>query len=115
MEIINKNISEYVVGEKVDSILIIKRINLKTTNTGDKKFLDFTLSDKTGDINAKLWDVPEALEDKFQESDLIKIRGTVTSYMNALQLKIDRIRFVEENDNVIAQDFVKSAPFDNDD
>lgn len=114
MEIINKNIGEYVVGEKVDSILVIKRINLKTTNTGDKKFLDFTLSDKTGEINAKLWDVPESLENKFTESDLIKIRGTVTSYMNAPQLKIDRIRFVDDNDNIVAKDFVKTAPFDND-
>ena len=40
MELQYKKISEYSTGERVDSWLIIKRVDLKTTNSSGKKYLD---------------------------------------------------------------------------
>lgn len=111
MELQYKKISEYMTGERVDSFLIIKRVDLKTTNSSGKKYLDFILGDATGEISAKLWEVPVEAEDLYQPSMVVRVRGTVTSYQNTPQFKIERIRPVSENDRITPSDLVVSAPF----
>lgn len=113
MELSSKKITDLEVGDRVDCFFIIKRVDLKTTNSKDKKYLDFIFGDKTGEISAKLWEVPLEMEDMFKESDLVKVRGTVTSYMNNTQFKVDRIRLSTEEDNVNPEAFVESAPLEN--
>ncbi|HBT18914.1 MAG TPA: CMP-binding protein [Clostridiaceae bacterium] len=113
MELMSKKISDLQVGDRVDCFFIIKRVDLKTTNSNDKKYLDFIFGDKSGEISGKLWDVPKELETQLEESDLVKVRGTVTSYMNNNQFKVDKIRKAEEVDGVSPEDFVESAPMKN--
>ncbi len=113
MELETKKISHLQVGDRVDCFLIIKRVDLKTTNSKDKKYLDFIFGDKTGEISAKLWEVSLDMEDMFNPGDLVKVRGTVTSYMNNNQFKVDRIRLASGDDDVRAEDFVETAPMDN--
>ncbi|WP_312653411.1 HD domain-containing protein [Proteiniclasticum sp.] len=113
MELASKKICDLLVGDRVDCFFIVKRVDLKTTNSKDKKYLDFIFGDKTGEISAKLWEVPLEMEDMFKESDLVKVRGTVTSYMNSNQFKVDRIRLAVPEDSANPEDFVESAPLDN--
>ncbi len=113
MELASKKICDLLVGDRVDCFFIVKRVDLKTTNSKDKKYLDFIFGDKTGEISAKLWEVPLEMEDMFRESDLVKVRGTVTSYMNSNQFKVDRIRLAVQEDGANPEDFVESAPLDN--
>ncbi len=113
MELETKKISHLQVGDRVDCFLIIKRVDLKTTNSKDKKYLDFIFGDQTGEISAKLWEVPVEMEDMFTPGDLIKVRGTVTSYMNNNQFKVDRIRLATAEDDVSAEEFVETAPMEN--
>lgn len=112
MELASKKICDLLVGDRVDCFFIVKRVDLKTTNSKDKKYLDFIFGDKTGEISAKLWEVPLEMEDMFRESDLVKVRGTVTSYMNSNQFKVDRIRLAVDEDGANPEDFVESAPLD---
>jgi 3'-5' exoribonuclease len=113
MELGSKKICDLAVGDRVDCFFIVKRVDLKTTNSNDKKYLDFIFGDKTGEISGKLWEVPAAMETMFKESDLVKARGTVTSFMNSNQFKIDRIRLSSEEDGVDPEDFVETAPLKN--
>jgi len=113
MELASKKITDLEVGDRVDCFFIVKRVDLKTTNSKDKKYLDFIFGDKTGEISAKLWEVPLEMEDMFTESDLVKVRGTVTSYMNNTQFKVERIRLSAPEDNVNPEAFVESAPLEN--
>ncbi|HSL86957.1 MAG TPA: hypothetical protein VK861_08490, partial [Bacteroidales bacterium] len=113
MELLSKKICDLAVGDRVDCFFIVKRVDLKTTNSKDKKYLDFIFGDKTGEISAKLWEVPLEMESMFNESDLVKVRGTVTSYMNTNQFKIDRIRLSVPEDGTNPEDFVESAPLEN--
>ncbi|MBR0576857.1 HD domain-containing protein [Proteiniclasticum sp. BAD-10] len=112
MELQSKKIANLEVGDRVDCYFIIKRVDLKTTNSKDKKYLDFIFGDKTGEISAKLWEVSKEQEDLFHESEMVKVRGTVTSYMNNTQFKVERIRLVTEADAVNPADFVESAPME---
>lgn len=107
---IEKKIAEFQVGEEIQGFFIIKAFNVKTSSN-NKKYLDFTLADKTGEVNGKLWDVKDGFEDLYQSGVLVKVRGAVTSWQNATQLKITRIRLVSEEDNISITDYVPSAPF----
>jgi len=60
----------------------------------EKMYLDLTLVDRTGKINAKVWDDAEKLSAQFDTGDAVKIQGSVTSFNNELQLKVEKIRRV---------------------
>ncbi|URZ07127.1 3'-5' exoribonuclease YhaM family protein [Clostridium felsineum] len=105
-----KTISELEAGNRIDGFFIIKSVE-KRISSNNKKYLDFTFGDKTGDINGKLWDASDSDEDTFVNNILVKVRGTVIEWQNNLQLKIDKIRKTVESDEVKVSDFVPSAPY----
>lgn len=107
-----KTINQLEVGKRVEGFYIIKSVDCKTTNSNNKKYLDFTIGDKTGEINAKLWECYEDEENAFSENMLVKVRGTVVSWQNAIQLKIEKIREAAKEDNVNIKDFVPTAPYE---
>lgn len=112
MEILFKKVNEYTAGERVDSFLVIKRVDLKTTNSNGKKYLDFLLGDATGELSAKLWEVPANLEDFFEANMVVRVRGIITNYQGQLQFKIERIRLSTDEDPVDPADLVPSAPLE---
>ncbi|MBO4894816.1 MAG: HD domain-containing protein [Clostridia bacterium] len=91
----------------VEGFCIIKSIEQKTTAKG-APFLDMTISDSSGEMNAKFWDVKE-LHVKFSVYDFVKVRGSVVSYNGSEQFRVDRIRHVTDADNVKIEDYVEST------
>ena len=113
MEIPVKKIGEFVKGERVEGFFLLKSVTLKTTNSGGKKYLDLVLSDKTGDILGKVWEIkPE--HEELKSNTVFKIRGTVNSWQGTLQLKVEHASKVTEEDNINLDDFVQSAPYTSD-
>lgn len=105
-----KTISEFRSGNRIEGFFIIKSVECRVSSN-NKRFLDLTLGDKTGDINSKVWDVSEEDENKYKQNSLIKVRAAVIEWQNNLQLKIDKIREAVPEDNVKIEDFVPSAPY----
>jgi 3'-5' exoribonuclease len=56
-----------------------------------KSYLSLKLQDKTGTIEAKVWELNKDIQN-FEENDYIKVDGTVLMYQNDLQLKVSKIR-----------------------
>lgn len=110
MEVNNISISDFEPGAKIEGYYMIRAVDAKTTNSNNKKYLDFNLCDKTGEINAKLWEVPALSEDKYKGNTVVKIRGSILSWQGALQLKIERIRNINDEDQINVEDFVQAAP-----
>lgn len=110
MDIMFKNIAEFQPNDKIEGFFIIKASECRTA-TNSKKYLDFTIGDKTGEINAKYWNYNEGDEELYVPNTLIKVRGSVTVWQSNIQFKIDRIRLTKEQDNVEISDFVPSAPY----
>lgn len=106
----DKFISDYNAGDRLEDFLIVKKVDLKTTNATGKKYLDFILGDSSGEIVAKLWDVPASLEGAFTPNMIVKVRGTVTLYQNAPQFKIELIREAADHE-VDMSTLTVSAPF----
>ncbi len=95
----------------VDGFCLIKSIETKTTSKGDS-YLDIMLSDSEGEINAKLWRYNKEQHGEYSVNNLVKIRGLISRYNGADQLKIERIRLCLPEDGINPSDFVKTADFD---
>ncbi len=106
---IYKKINQFTAGDYIEGFYLIKSMDCKITSN-NKKYLDFILVDKTGEINAKLWEFTQGDDEKYKDNLLIKIRGNVTQWQGKNQLKIDKIRRVQPEDNVHIEDFVPVAP-----
>ncbi|HEY8889279.1 MAG TPA: HD domain-containing protein [Clostridium sp.] len=107
-----KKISEIKKGDRVEGFYIIKSVDIKVSNNSNtNKYLDFNLGDATGDINAKLWECNEEIENKFKQNVLVKVKGTVNEWRGKLQLKIEMIRLTEERDEVDICDYIAVAPY----
>jgi len=96
---------------QVEGYCLIKTLDKKTSSRGST-YLDLTVADKSGEMNAKYWDYNEQLHSHFSAGDIIKIRGSISPYNGVDQLKIDRIRSVNDSDNINASDFVPSSDYE---
>lgn len=104
-----KLLNELQAGDSFEGFVLIKSFNVKTGQTG-KSYVDMVLADQKGDINGKIWNYTEEQFKDYKPHILVKVRGSVVSWMNSLQMKIEKIRLATENDPVSITDFTPSAP-----
>ncbi|QZY54857.1 3'-5' exoribonuclease YhaM family protein [Crassaminicella profunda] len=104
-----KSIQEFKSGDEIQGFFIIKKIEMKLS-TNNKNFLDLTVSDKTGEINGKVWGCQEGQDKDFPTGSLIKVRGNITEWKGKLQLKINLMRLVNEDDGKNIEDYIQGAP-----
>ena len=89
-------INEIREGENINGIYYCKvKQNLKTK--AGKSYYSMTLQDKTGIIDAKIWDLSNAIE-HFEANDYIQVVGQVTSFQGNLQMNISRVRRASEGE-----------------
>lgn len=94
----------------VEGFFLVKSVEVKKTAKG-LQYLDMTLTDSTGEINAKLWDYKEGLHSQIAANTIVKVRGTTSVFNEMQQLRVERIRTAVEADNVKVEDFVPSAEY----
>ena len=94
----------------VEAFCIVKSCDKKVSSKGDC-YLDIALADKSGEINAKLWNYSPEEHGEYGADDLVKVRGSLSKYQGNDQLRIERIRPVLPSDNVSLEDFVQSAEY----
>ena len=81
-------------GNNIQAIYMVKQVNQATTKAG-KDYLNVTLQDKTGMLNAKVWEPNDPAIDDFDSLDYVEVTGEITSFNGALQMNIRRARKVE--------------------
>jgi 3'-5' exoribonuclease len=64
------------------------------TKADSSTYLALTLSDRTGQIEARMWEAAEAGE--FKAGEIVKLRGLVCRYQEKLQIKVDKLRRADE-------------------
>lgn len=104
-------IKDFKVGEEVTGYYLVKAKNVKTSSA-NKPYIDFTLQDITGEVNAKLWDVKGDVESQYNPGEVVKIMGTVTQWQQSVQLKLIKIRSLLAEDQVDFSQFIPTAPID---
>ncbi len=86
-----KYIKDYKEGDRVFDIYLCKHKQSAVTKNG-KPYDNVILQDKTGTLDAKIWDPNSAGIDDFDALDYIEVYGDVTSFQGALQVNVKRVR-----------------------
>ena len=84
-------------GERISEIYLCKFKQTALTKAG-KPYENVILQDKTGTLDAKIWDVGSIGIDEFDALDYVQVNGDVTSFQGALQLNIKRVRVAQEGE-----------------
>lgn len=94
------------VGDSVDQYLLIKQSTKGVTTMG-KPFMTLILQDKSGSIEAKLWDAGEEQVRLYPAGGIVHIGGEIQDYRGKMQLRIKQIR--PANDEANVADLVQSS------
>ena len=86
-----KYIQDLKEGDSVNDIYLVKKKASMTAKNG-RPYDNVILQDKTGSIDAKIWDPGSVGIEDFSELDYVDIIGEVTVYQKKLQLNIKRAR-----------------------
>ena len=84
-------------GERINEVDLCKFKQAALTKAG-KPYDNVILQDKTGTLDAKIWDPGSVGIDEFDAMDYVAVTGDITSFQGNLQLSIKRVRKVGEGE-----------------
>ena len=84
-------------GENIRSIYLCKQKNSALTKSG-KEYDNVILQDKTGQLDAKIWEPNSFGIEDFGALDYVEVTGKVTTFNGSIQLSIDRARKCSEGE-----------------
>ena len=94
--------------DRFEGYLIVRSAEQRASANG-KNYLDMTLADKSGSINAKMWDgtVQPPLA-----GSIVKVRATGNEFNGRMLLRVEKIRAAESRDQVDMSALIPCAPRD---
>jgi len=95
-------------GDQVDQYLLIKEAKKGVTTVG-KPFMSLVLQDRSGDIEAKLWDTNEEHENLYRAQIIVKVGGEIHDYRGKNQLRVKQIRPAREDEGVTISDLLPTS------
>lgn len=97
---------DFTQNDKFEGFLLVKSAEVRQTKAG-LNFLDMTLADKSGEINAKNWDVNATAP---SSGSIIKVKADIIDFKGKTQLKVEKMRDLHDNETIDMSYFVKCAP-----
>lgn len=91
----------------VTASFLVQAKEIRQKKTGEP-YLSLTLGDRTGEVDAKMWDNVAEVLDAFDRDDFVKVKGLVQIYHNRPQLTIHKIRPMAESEIDLADYFPAS-------
>ena len=80
----------------VRGVYLVKMKRTGTTKKGDP-FLSVTLADRTGEVDARVWERAEELSSLFKEGDILDVEGQASSYRNQIQVTLSDLKVSKES------------------
>ena len=81
----------------VTFLAVLRERELRPRRSGGV-YLHLLLSDKTGEIQGRVWDGAEDVARLFEADDVVKVRGTLERHNGKSQLIVQRIRSCREEE-----------------
>lgn len=102
-------ITDFENGTEVNQFFLLDSITKGVASNG-KPYLTLLLKDKTGSVDAKLWEVREEDYENLQSGIIVYIEGIANEYRGKIQLKLNNYRLKTDEDNISINDFIQTAP-----
>lgn len=84
--------------DMINSQFMVFEKQLRDFKNKPGKFLNLVIGDKTGQMEAKIWDNGEEIALRLKEGDVVLLKGKIESYNDKLQLKVDNLQYVDDYD-----------------
>ncbi|MCD8045091.1 MAG: HD domain-containing protein [Clostridiales bacterium] len=97
-------------GDRISEVYLCRQKQTFLTKAG-KPYDSLMLQDKTGTLDAKIWDVNSGGIEEFDSLDYVYVMGDVTSFQGKLQLNVKRVKRVQA-DSVNAVDYLPVSEHD---
>ncbi len=101
-----QSVASFRKDDKFEGFLLVRAAEQRTAGNGGK-YLDMTLCDKTGDMNAKMWDGTAAPP---AGGSVVKVRATIQEYNGRLQMRVEKMRGVQLGDDADVTLLMPCAP-----
>lgn len=90
--------------------LVLTKQQRMTRN--NKPYLILTLADKTGQMEARIWEPGDPrIVREFERGDVVKLRGCVARFDDRCQIKVDQLRKAQDGEAVL-EDMLPATLFD---
>ena len=84
-------------GMRISEVYLCKSKQIAQTKAG-KDYGNLVLQDKTGTIDAKVWEPNNPGNGDYDDLDYIEVYGDVTNFQGQLQISVKRIRVCREGE-----------------
>ena len=84
-------------NEVVTGQFLVLSKEIRQKRTGEP-YLTLHLGDRTGDMEAKMWDNVAEVMDTFDRDDFVKVKGLMQLYQNRTQFTVHKLRRLEEHE-----------------
>jgi len=101
-------IKEAEINRNFTTSLLVRSKEIREKKTGEP-YLSLSLCDRSGEIEAKMWDNVAEVMDTFERDDFVKVKGLIQIYHNRPQLTIHKMRRLEDSEVDFADYFPAST------
>jgi 3'-5' exoribonuclease len=98
--------------EIATAVFLVQSKEIRQKRTGEP-YLSLTLSDRSGEIDSKMWDNVSEVMDTFERDDFVKVKGLMQLYNNRPQFTVHKLRRVEDQE-IDFRDFFAASERDPD-
>ena len=98
-------------GESVTSYFALSSLQARDKKSGGGQYLALTLGDKTGTIEARMWEEFASAVETCDEGCYVKVQGQVSKYQGKFQITVSKMRLAATAE-VDPADFVPTTRFD---
>ena len=101
-------IREAEINRNFTTSLLVRSKEIREKKSGEP-YLSLSLADRSGEIEAKMWDNVAEVMDTFERDDFVKVKGLIQVYHNRPQLTIHKMRRLQDSEVDFADYFPASA------
>jgi 3'-5' exoribonuclease len=95
-------------NEIATAVFLVHTKEIRQKRTGEP-YLSMLLADRSGEVDAKMWDNVAEVMDTFDRDDFVKVKGLFQLYNNRPQFTVHKIRVVQDREVDLADFFPASA------
>jgi 3'-5' exoribonuclease len=100
-------VSELEPNRVITSSFLVHSKEIRQKKTGEL-YLSLMVGDRTGELDAKMWDNVTEVLDAFDRDDFVKIKGLVQVFHNRPQLTVHKVRRMDDSEIDFADYFPSS-------
>jgi 3'-5' exoribonuclease len=84
--------------QPVNSLFLVREKEIRTSPNTGKSWLQLELADRTGSIEAKMWDNFSEIAATFERDDIVKVRARVKVYRGKNEMTVEQVLPVAERE-----------------